>query len=255
MRINNKHYQSIWLKPEDPSIVQIIDQRLLPFEFKIINLKNIEDIFAAIKDMKVRGAPLIGATTGGDDLKDQVSGNYSYNDIGQLTENISDDNYFEYNVSGRVTGIYNDAVHSEATRVAAYTYDDRGFRLMKYDKVHDLYTWYIRDLSGNILYLYTKERTGNIRLNEVPVYGASRLGVARFNTSETLEKYTYELTDHLGNVRAVISENYDNDDGFSDYDFDDYADYYPFGMKMPGFCFKISFNPNPLKRGYNWSIA
>ncbi len=62
MRINNKHYQTIWLKPEDSAVVQIIDQRLLPFEFKIIDLKNIEDIFAAIKDMKVRGAPLIGAT-------------------------------------------------------------------------------------------------------------------------------------------------------------------------------------------------
>ncbi len=62
MRINNKHYQTIWLKPEDPAVVQIIDQRLLPFEFKIIDLTTIEDIFTAIKDMKVRGAPLIGAT-------------------------------------------------------------------------------------------------------------------------------------------------------------------------------------------------
>lgn len=61
MRINNKHYQTIWLKPEDPKVVQTIDQRSLPFEFKIVDLKNIEDIFVAIRDMVVRGAPLIGA--------------------------------------------------------------------------------------------------------------------------------------------------------------------------------------------------
>ncbi len=62
MLINNKHYQTIWLKPEDFKVVQIINQRLLPFEFKIKDLTTIEDIYTAIKDMYVRGAPLIGAT-------------------------------------------------------------------------------------------------------------------------------------------------------------------------------------------------
>jgi methylthioribose-1-phosphate isomerase len=62
MRIHNKHYQTIWLKPGNPDVVQTIDQRLLPFEFKIVELKTIEDVFAAIKNMVVRGAPLIGAT-------------------------------------------------------------------------------------------------------------------------------------------------------------------------------------------------
>ena len=61
MRINNKQYQTIWVHPENDKIVQIIDQRLLPFEFKIVDLTTIEDVFTAIKDMYVRGAPLIGA--------------------------------------------------------------------------------------------------------------------------------------------------------------------------------------------------
>lgn len=62
MLINNQHYQTIWLKPDDNKVVQIIDQRLLPFEFKIVELQNIDDVYTAIKDMYVRGAPLIGAT-------------------------------------------------------------------------------------------------------------------------------------------------------------------------------------------------
>jgi len=62
MRIQGKHYQTIWLKENDPKIVQVIDQRKLPFRFEVMDLKTIEDAFFAIKEMVVRGAPLIGIT-------------------------------------------------------------------------------------------------------------------------------------------------------------------------------------------------
>ncbi len=62
MNVNNKHYETIWLKPDDPTVVQIIDQRLLPFKFEITDLKTSDEIFHAIQSMQVRGAPLIGAT-------------------------------------------------------------------------------------------------------------------------------------------------------------------------------------------------
>ncbi|TES91263.1 MAG: S-methyl-5-thioribose-1-phosphate isomerase, partial [Desulfobacteraceae bacterium] len=42
--------------------VKVIDQRCLPHEFVIADLKNIDDIIMAIKEMYVRGAPLIGVT-------------------------------------------------------------------------------------------------------------------------------------------------------------------------------------------------
>jgi methylthioribose-1-phosphate isomerase len=54
MKVNNKSYQTIWLKQDNPSIVQTIDQRALPFEFKIVDLKSFEDAQAAITDMVVR---------------------------------------------------------------------------------------------------------------------------------------------------------------------------------------------------------
>jgi len=60
MKINGQHYHTIWVKENDPRVIQIIDQRLLPFEIKILDLKTIEDSFNAIKEMWVRGAPLIG---------------------------------------------------------------------------------------------------------------------------------------------------------------------------------------------------
>lgn len=61
MKIDGTHYRSIWLG-DDQKTVKIIEQRLLPHELKIVDLKTREDAAVAIKDMWVRGAPLIGAT-------------------------------------------------------------------------------------------------------------------------------------------------------------------------------------------------
>ena len=60
MKVNGKKYTSIWI--EENNKVFIIDQRWLPHEFKIVELKNLNDFSTAIKDMWVRGAPLIGVT-------------------------------------------------------------------------------------------------------------------------------------------------------------------------------------------------
>lgn len=61
MRIGKTHYRSIWME-DNPEIVKVIDQRFLPFEFVVKDLKTLEDVFHAIRDMVVRGAPLIGVT-------------------------------------------------------------------------------------------------------------------------------------------------------------------------------------------------
>ena len=60
MKVYGKNYTSIWI--EDDNRVFIIDQRWLPHEFKIVELKSVNDFATAIKDMWVRGAPLIGVT-------------------------------------------------------------------------------------------------------------------------------------------------------------------------------------------------
>jgi len=60
MRIGDKHYESIWLSEDDDKVVNIIDQTRLPFKFEILSLRRVEDVFNAIRNMKLRGAPLIG---------------------------------------------------------------------------------------------------------------------------------------------------------------------------------------------------
>jgi methylthioribose-1-phosphate isomerase len=61
MLIGDKNYQSIWLDESDPSVIKVIDQQKLPFSFEIKDLHTVDDIFIAINEMTVRGAPLIGA--------------------------------------------------------------------------------------------------------------------------------------------------------------------------------------------------
>src|SRR5690606_5544115 len=62
LQASGKNFRTIWLKSDDPTVVQIIDQRLLPHEFAVQDLRTWEDAAYAISEMLVRGAPLIGAT-------------------------------------------------------------------------------------------------------------------------------------------------------------------------------------------------
>ena len=55
-------FRTIWQHPDDPGIIQIIDQRQLPHRYVVCDLRTHADGAEAIRDMRVRGAPLIGAT-------------------------------------------------------------------------------------------------------------------------------------------------------------------------------------------------
>lgn len=61
MKVNGQSYRSIWLGADGVS-VDIIDQTRLPHEFVIRRLGSLDDAAEAISTMRVRGAPLIGAT-------------------------------------------------------------------------------------------------------------------------------------------------------------------------------------------------
>ena len=61
MKVEGRQWRSIWLAP-DGRTVEIIDQTKLPHEFETRRLETLEDAAEAITVMRVRGAPLIGAT-------------------------------------------------------------------------------------------------------------------------------------------------------------------------------------------------
>ncbi|RUU06687.1 S-methyl-5-thioribose-1-phosphate isomerase [Mesorhizobium sp. USDA-HM6] len=77
MNVGERHYRTIWLS-DDTRSVEIIDQRWLPHEFRIEKIGTVAGIATAIRDMWVRGAPLIGVTA-------------AYGVAIQMTEDASDE--------------------------------------------------------------------------------------------------------------------------------------------------------------------
>jgi methylthioribose-1-phosphate isomerase len=61
MKVDGRHYRSLWVEPDGWS-VGAIDQRRLPHEFVVARMTDCDAAAEAIRSMLVRGAPLIGAT-------------------------------------------------------------------------------------------------------------------------------------------------------------------------------------------------
>jgi methylthioribose-1-phosphate isomerase len=61
MRVQGQPYRTIFVA-DAAGTVAVVDQTRLPFEFEVVPLRTLADAAAAIRDMVVRGAPLIGIT-------------------------------------------------------------------------------------------------------------------------------------------------------------------------------------------------
>ncbi|MBS9464315.1 hypothetical protein KIM67_17965 [Flagellimonas sp. 389] len=162
----------------------------------------------------------MGDVPDADDIGDQNDGNYQYNTIGQLVRNESEDIAYIYNASGLVAEIW----HAEEP-LLKFFYNDRNQRVKKetYWNNNLVRTQhYVRNVAGQTMAIYT-----DLALAEQPVYGAGRIGVA-YNGINDQKTYIYELTDHLGNVRATFVKVGNEPNIHS------WSDYYPGGMPMPG---------------------
>lgn len=169
----------------------------------------------------------------------QLSGttNYTYDAIGQLTENVGESTKYFYNTQGLVT-----EVKKSNITIVKFYYDERGQRIRKevFNTTNGSLLgtyYYIRDVSGSLMSNYYKAASGSIGQTELPLYGIGRLGVYQ-KGSTPIEKY--EITDHLGNVRVVIQRAQSIPVA--------YADYYPFGERLPGT--RSSFSVGAYKYAY-----
>ncbi|OMP74609.1 RHS repeat domain-containing protein, partial [[Flexibacter] sp. ATCC 35208] len=142
-----------------------------------------------------------------------------------------------------------------------------------------LQTWYVRDAGGNVLSVYnygdTAINSGDLSQTEAHLYGSSRLGMATMSVNVqdttpdvvtnitglgtgkniifTRGKKFFELTNHLGNVLATVSDRKIQVSGngttidYYNADVVSAQDYYPFGMIQPG----RSYNAGGYRYGFN----
>ena len=114
-------------------------------------------------------------------------------------------------------------------------------------------TRYLRDASGNVMAIYQ-----NDVMIEQPLYGSSRLGMYKGGRKEgqrLLGKKNYELTNHLGNVLTVITDNagMTQTSQYNGMDNNTWAtvitttDYYPFGLPMKD----RTFSDDTYRYGFN----
>ena len=122
-------------------------------------------------------------------------------------------------------------------------------------------TYYIRDAQGNTMDVYTRHND-SVSWREQYIFGSSRLGLYRADTlvnkglrsiSKLYEgKRNYELTNHLGNVMAVINDRKtDSLSGTTKVGFNavviSATDYYPFGMAIDS----RSYTSSLYRYGFN----
>lgn len=198
---------------------------------------------------------------------DDIDGaqSYGYDEIGRLVADPAEQiTTIRWNAFQKV-----DAIYKTTGERIFFKYDGLGNRIAKMfvhpsDQEQSYTTYYVRDAAGNNMATYTKNYvpagatyTQRFKLTEHEIYGSDRMGLRNptdvvvkeidaagvvtdfsetpddFYTRSVGEKM-YELKDHLGNVRSVITDR-------KLYDGTDYtasivsiADYYPYGMQLPG---------------------
>lgn len=196
------------------------------------------------------------------DIDNQDSlNNYIYDSIGNLIadrgEKITD---IKWNVYGKIQEITRVATDKVNVTKISFTYDASGNRISKISDQNGTkqYTWYVRDAQGNLLTTYTASGNNTnlqdlfLSQNDRFIYGSSRLGMYSYGNPvdggpwDAQEFYTssqfhrgwkqYELSNHLGNVMATISDRkIPVSSGGSLIDYYEPSlvsaqDYYPFGM-------------------------
>ena len=158
---------------------------------------------------------------GRSDEDEQPANNYTYDVVGNLSRDQQAGTRLNRTPYGKVETITN----ALTKRQISFGYDAQGNRAYRENVSPDdegTSTYYVRDAQGNILavYEYTVNNTSFV-LIEQPIYGTTRLGArqpglalprgqqlpaASGYYAHALGQKAYELADHLGNVRAVLTD-------------------------------------------------
>ncbi len=177
-------------------------------------------------------------------ITDRVGSSSADNDLGNKT--------YAYDVCGRLlndgssTLAWNNAGLLKQYGSINYGYSATAKRTWK--QTSSGIEFYVNDATGNPVASYQISGS-EIRLDDLNVYGASRLGayhinkpvndlsidVARDSFSRGLKRF--EITNHIGDVQMVVSDKRVRTSLGTAADIISATDYYPFGMVMPGRTF------------------
>ena len=189
-------------------------------------------------------------TSGGNSFKAKLEPDslsmYQYDAIGNLIR----DQYEGVNISWTPYGKVRQVRSRSDSLVVSFTYDAAGNRIAKQvvtqgAELTTVVTRYLRDASGNVLAIYEDSL-----MIEQPIYGSSRLGMytgGKIAAHRNMGTKRYELSNHLGNVMTVITDNIGMEQDSVWASVVSTSDYYPFGLGMGG----RSFSDSTYRYGFN----
>ena len=194
-----------------------------------------------------------------EDIDNQKPLNFTYDKIGNLTKDVKEGiTAIEWNIQNKINKI---TKTNNAT--IAFGYDTQGNRIRKVvqgfaNQPIPKTEYYVRDAQGNPLAIYTKITESTFE-KEQQIYGSSRLGIHNQEVKILANNYPinempagdyainsyrnqtlYELTNHLGNVLATITDSKTNTNGTINASLVAATDYYAFGAPMPERSFTLT---------------
>ena len=182
------------------------------------------------------------------DVDDQDVGNYTYDDIGNLIADKSEEiENIEWTVYGKVKKVIRKVGSIKPD--LEFAYDASGNRIAKIvreDNGDVKTTYYLKDVLGNIISIYEKNNSASFVLTEQYVYGENRLLTLKPLNNDfgvhVLGQKEYEIADHLNNARIVLS---DKSVLGGEGEIIAAIDYLPFGMVAR------SYNSSTYRFGFN----
>ncbi len=182
----------------------------------------------------------ISASSQAGDIEDQgtfydpqnqikTDNNYLYTAIGELQVDKSEDiEEIVWRVDSKIAEVRR--TNNSTKKNLRFDYDAMGNRIAKHIYTDNQFTdwekstYYVRDASGNVMAVYDREATGQVppssfHVSERHIYGSSRIGMdvttyefisttytATDETTRELGHKQYEISNHLGNVLSVITD-------------------------------------------------
>ncbi|PHN01990.1 RHS repeat-associated core domain-containing protein [Flavilitoribacter nigricans] len=181
----------------------------------------------------------------GMDLADQKPFNYAYDPKGQVISDVTSGiKEIEWTPFGKIS-----AVQQESDKI---NFHYNGFLQKTFRSGADSSQWYVRDMSGKLMALYSI-RGDSVYLQHQPIYASSKMGMYQTQMNLTsnaaagseinpVGQKHFIGPDHLGNVLLTFRDHkYGNSPDDISEDRSIYGpaqhtsrDYYPFGLEMPG---------------------
>ncbi len=176
---------------------------------------------------------------------------YVYDAKGRIIHDYENKISISYNAYDKIKSISIDGT----SKIINYIYNAQQQRIAKIKTgfgIKDGKEFYVYDANGILMANYTYTPASGIvaeshTLEDWHMYGAGRLGTYRVNqnlnagapiTAISADKQFFEITDHLGSVRAVVKGQKKSD---GNADIVNLTDYHEFGMSMQGRQYTADF--------------